>query len=94
MLRGREGGDTGAGDLQDGEEDEGREGEGQSGVKSVYFYAVVVSGRGWVKRHLWKVKVCGCGMRIWMRVVRLDSAVAVVVWKNIIASSTARASSP
>ena len=37
VLRGREGGDTGAGDLKDGEEDEGKEGEGQSGVKGVHF---------------------------------------------------------
>lgn len=55
MLWGREGGDTGAGDLEDGEEDEGKEGEGQSSVKGVYFYAVVVLGRGLVRQHLWKV---------------------------------------
>lgn len=39
---------------EDGE-DEGKEGEGQSGVKGVYFYAVVVLGRGLVRQHLWKV---------------------------------------
>lgn len=65
LLRGREGGDTGAGDLEDGEEDEGKEGEGQSGVKGVYFYAVVVTGRMGQAESLESFKVGGCGMRVW-----------------------------
>ena len=79
VLRGREGGDTSAGDLEDGE-DEVKEGEGQSGVKGVYFYAVVVLGRGWVRQHLWKVlRLVGVECGFGIRAVLLDGAVAVVV---------------
>lgn len=94
VLRGAKSGDTGAGNLEGGG-DGSKEGEGQSGVKGVYFYAVVVPGRGLVRRHLWKVLrsvVLECGFGV--RAARLNGAVAVVVGQDIAASSTARASSP